>query len=283
MTTHRPNTLPVCSSHVDSHMPQTGNRDLRKLPASMYAAIALFIVCGNGNASLLYEGFQYDGGPLISGKANGGEGWGAPWSINKNINSASDGASLTYPSALKIPTSGSRLSQIGSASCMREISSEIQNAILDEGGMVYFSVLVSREASEKKSSFLTLSLLVLNPARPIVEFGLTSNNAYRVGLFGEQGATGGTYTLGQTTLLVVKLNRVGGELKGSFWSFDPDAEVPSVEPGPDLETTGMVSIEEGKWFFRIETGDNCSSQIDEIRVLKDWNAVVTGGPEGVNK
>jgi len=283
MTTHRPNTLPVCSSHVDSHEPQAGNRDLRKLPASMYAAIALFIVCGNGNASLLYEGFQYDGGPLISGKANGGEGWGAPWTINKNINSASDGASLTYPSALKIPTSGSRLSQIGSASCMREISSEIQNALLDEGGVVYFSVLVSREASEKKSSFLTLSLVVLNPVRPIVEFGLTSTNAYRVGLFGEQGAMGGTYTLGQTTLLVVKLNRVGGELKGAFWSFDPDAEVPSVETVPDLETTGMVSIEEGKWFFRIETGDNCSSQIDEIRVLKDWNAVVTAGPEGVNK
>lgn len=283
MTTHRPNSLPVCSSHVDSHKAQAGIRDLRKLPASMYAAIALFIVCGNGKASLLYEGFQYDGGPLISGKANGGEGWGVPWSINKNINSASDGASLTYPSALKIPTSGSRLSQIGSASCMREISSEIQNAILDEGGVVYFSVLVSREASEKKSSFLTLSLLVLNPVRPIVEFGLTSNNAYRVGLFGEQGATGGTYTLGQTTLLVVKLNRVGGELKGSFWSFDPDAEVPSVEPVPDLETAGMMSVEGGKWFFRIEQGDNCSSQIDEIRVLKDWNAVVTAGPEDVNK
>ena len=283
MTTHRPNSLPVSPSPVDSHKAQAGIRDLRKLPASMYAAIALFIVCGNVNASLLYEGFQYDGGPLISGKANGGEGWIAPWSINTNINSASDGASLTYPSALKIPTSGSRLSQIGSASCMREISSEIQNAILDEGGMVYFSVLVSREASEKKSSFLTLSLLVLNPARPIVEFGLTSNNAYRVGLFGEQGATGGTYTLGQTTLLVVKLNRVGGELKGSFWSFDPDAEVPSVEPVPDLETAGMMSVEGGKWFFRIEQGDNCSSQIDEIRVLKDWNAVVTAGPEGVNK
>jgi hypothetical protein len=45
----------------------------------------------------------------------------------------------------------------------------------------------------------------------------------------------------------------------------------------------MMSVEGGKWFFRIETGDNCSSQIDEIRVLKDWNAVVTAGPEGVNK
>ena len=275
MITHRSTPFPLCAPQISLCTLQAGIRDWRKFPAVMHVAIALFLVCGNVNASLLYEGFQYDGGPLLSGMANGGEGWGAPWS--KNINCASDGASLNYPPALKIPTSGSRLSQIGSAMCLREISAEIQNAILDEGGVIYFSVLVSREASEKKSSFLTFTLLVPNPAQPILEFGLTSTNAYRLGLFGEQGVTRGTYTLGQTTLLVVKLNRVDGELKASLWSFGPDAEIPSVEPDPYLKTTGMMSIEGGKWFFRIEQGENCFSQVDEIRVLKDWNAVVAGG------
>jgi hypothetical protein len=62
MTTHRLEKIIVSPSPVATHKAQAGIRDWRKFPAAIHVAIAFFLVFGNVNASLLYEGFQYDGG-----------------------------------------------------------------------------------------------------------------------------------------------------------------------------------------------------------------------------
>lgn len=242
-------------------------------PLVALAFLSLAMIA-NASADLTaYEGFEYPAGPLEARLATGGSGWAGGWSGIRNLSISGDERSLAFPPGVKANPTGSRLEQSGEAFAVRELSPEVFDALNSNGGSLYVAVLAAKETKSAGNAFLTFSLVCPNPARPIVSFGITSNDTLRVGLFSKEGAVGGTYTTPVACLLVAKLERTAERLIAKLWVFDANTPVPATEPEPNLQTSEAIPFEWKQVLFRIEQGQNAAGQVDEIRFLKDWNGV----------
>jgi hypothetical protein len=193
---------------------------------------------------LVYEGFDYPPGPLVS--QAGGKGWNEPWHGYTGSNGAVAADSLK--AAQPVATTGGHMETVDPDSPMQR---GLEHRLFDKAGVVWLSVLIRNDSGQSDATYSFLSLGALLDKKSAFSIG----KAYNVTNWGvTSGSQSQTFALpadNTVALIVLRIEHSDTAGSDSIQAFiNPPTGAEPTTPyikmeGLTLKPVDLVSIRSG--------------------------------------